>query len=91
MLLRIIMKLSSLDLIKQSLWNVVLYFIYFSTLLLWMRLIGVNAQGNRGVVINNQKIDDSSGIHSIKSEQPIHPTIATKITLSTTSQVIILS
>lgn len=87
MLRRISAKLFSLDLIKKTLWNVVLYFIYFSTLLFWMRLIGVNAQGNRGVIINNQKIDDSSGIHNLQSQQ-IFTSIPTKIISSSTSQVI---
>lgn len=54
---------SPLDLVK--LWNLVIYFIYFFTLLFWMQFIGlvnpVSAQGNRGVIINNQKFDDSSG------------------------------
>lgn len=90
MLLRIITKLSSLDLGKQSLWNLVFHFIYFSILLLWMQLNGVNAQGNRGVIINNQKIDDnSSDIHNVKF-QAISPSIATKLVSSTTSKVIFL-
>lgn len=54
---------SVIDFMKKALRNIVLYFIYFFTLLFWLRLIGVNAQGNRGVIINNQKFDDSSGIH----------------------------
>lgn len=61
MLLRINSKPSSLDSIRQTLRNLVLHFIYFFILLFWMRLIVVNAQGNRGVIINNQKFDDSSG------------------------------
>lgn len=56
-------KSSAFDLAKGTLWNVVLYFVYFFTLLFWLRLIGVDAQGNRGVVINNKKFDDSSGVH----------------------------
>lgn len=60
---------SPLDLIKESLWNLVLYFIYFFTLLFWIRFIGVSAQGNRGVIINNQKFDDSSGVQYAKSPQ----------------------
>lgn len=90
MLRRISTQLSYFDLVKQTLWNVVLYFVYFSTLLFWMRLMGVNAQGNRGVVINNQKIDESSVIHQhVQQSQPIYPSIATKFVSSSTSQVII--
>lgn len=90
MLLQIITKLSTFDSIKQSLRYLVLYFIYFAILLLWMQSIGVNAQGNRGVIINNQKIDDnSSDIHNVKL-QAISSSIATKLLSSSTSQVILL-
>lgn len=32
-------------------------------------LLGVNAQGNRGVVINNKKFDDSSGVGHMTTHQ----------------------
>lgn len=74
------------QLVKETLWNLVLYFIYFFTLLFWIRFIGVSAQGNRGVVINNQKFDDSSGIQYAQTHQSstIQPPI---IRFTTTTQV----
>lgn len=77
---------TALQLVKETLWNLVLYFIYFFTLLFWIRFIGVSAQGNRGVVINNQKFDDSSGIQYAQTHQSstIQPPI---IRFTTTTQV----
>lgn len=87
---------SSLDLVKETLWNLVLYFIYFFTLLFWVQFIGlvnpVSAQGNRGVIINNQKFDDSSG--NQYAARP-HRTTTFKppifMSTTTTTQVIIIS
>lgn len=58
--------------VKEFLWNLVLYFIYFFTLLFWIRFIGVCAQVHRGVIINNQLFDDSSGIEKLHSTNAVH-------------------
>lgn len=79
MLHRIILNQSTLDLTKQFVRNVVFFFVYFFMLLFWMRFIGVDAQGNHGVIINNQKFNDSSGIQTVLNQ--------TKVVTSTTSQV----
>lgn len=77
----------ALVLCKETLWNVLVYFIYFFTLLFWMRLIGVCAQGNRGVIINNQKFDDSSGSQSVQTHQNL--SISSNVVSLVTTQVII--
>lgn len=80
---------SPLDIVKETIWSLVLYFVYFFTLLFWMRFIGVCAQGNRGVVVNNQKFDDSSGIQYVQTNTvtTLKPSM---VAPSVTSQVIIV-
>lgn len=80
---------SPLDSVKATIWNLVLYFFYFYTLLFWMRFIGVCAQGNRGVVINNQKFDDSSGIQYVQTNS-ISTLKPSTVVPSVTWQVIIV-
>lgn len=71
---------------RDIFWHIVLYFVYFSTLIIWIRLIGavgVRAQGNRGVIINNTKFDVLNGV------QQINTTILPTITFLNTSKVIV--
>lgn len=90
MLRRILSRESSaLDLAKGTLRHVVFYFVYFFTLLIWFGLIGVDAQGNHGVVINNKKFDDSSGTHYAHQSQQNIETTSTKFVSSVTTKVII--
>lgn len=56
-----------LHLVKASLWDLVLYFIYFFTLLFWIQFIGVCAQGNRGVIVNNQKVGAAKPLNEDES------------------------
>lgn len=82
-------KSSLLDLIEKVFFDVVLFFIYFLTILSSIQVIGVNAQGNRGVIINNQKFNDSSGIQYVLAQQNNSTKLTTFMALSTT-QVIFL-
>lgn len=83
---------TSLDLNKQTLRNAIFYFIFLVILL--VHICGVNAQGNRGVIINNQKFNDSSGTHnepSTKHENQMNLLNYTQLFTSSTSKVIIAS
>lgn len=76
---------------RDVFWHIVLYFVYFSTLVIWIRLIGavgVRAQGNRGVIINNTKFDGLNGVQYIQKQQ-INTTILPTITFLNTSEVIV--
>lgn len=76
---------------RDVFWHIVLYFVYFSTLVIWIRLIGavgVKAQGNRGVIINNTKFDVLNSVQYIQ-KQRINTTILPTITFLNTSEVIV--
>lgn len=75
--------ITKLNFIQKTQWNLVLYFFYFFTLLFCVRIGGVCAQGNRGVIINNQKFEDSSDIQY--SQPPQLTTFKPPIFLSTTT------
>lgn len=65
------------NLLRDIFWHMVLYFVYFSTLILWIRIIGgfgVRAQGNRGVIINNTKFDDLNTIQHLQTQQIVNST-----------------
>lgn len=84
---------TSLNLKKQTLRNAIFYFVFLVILLFWEHICGVNAQGNRGVIINNQKFNDSSGTHyepSTKHVNQMNLLNQTKHFSSSTSKVIII-